>query len=231
MNLEIVADDALRPVTGGYVTGANKNDHHLRGVQIGRDFQAEFKDVRSVEAGDIAPGGGAIVIVPAIEIGNIFKLGTRYSEALGATYLDESGVEHPIVMGSYGIGPARVAAAAVEQLSDEAGIVWPKPIAPFDVHLVSLGKDPESAERQTAERLYHDLKAAGVDVVYDDRDMGPGAKFADAELLGCPLRVTVGKRTLENGEIELQVRRGRDTRALPLEEGAAGVIRELESLN
>ncbi|MBI4898817.1 MAG: proline--tRNA ligase [Actinobacteria bacterium] len=231
MSLEIVADEALAVVPGGYVAGANRPDLHLRGVRIGRDFQAVFQDIRCVEPGDTAPGGGAINIVPAIEIGNIFKLGTRYSEALGATYLDESGVEHPIVMGSYGIGPARVAAAAVEQLADDAGIVWPKAIAPFDVHLVSLGKDPAAAERQAADRLYDELRAAGVDVVYDDREMGPGAKFADAELLGCPLRITVGKRTLENGELELQTRRGRETRALPIEEGAAGVIRELESLS
>ncbi len=231
LEIEIVADKALAAVAGGYVTGANKRDLHLRGVQIGRDFQVDFKDVRTVESGDVAPGGGSIEIVPAIEIGNIFKLGTRYSEALGATYLDESGAEHSIVMGSYGIGPARVAAAVVEQLADEAGIVWPKPIAPFDVHLVSLGKDPEAAERQAADRLYDELRAAGVDVVYDDRDMGPGAKFADAELLGCPLRVTIGKRTLENGEIELQIRRGRETRTLPLDDGAAGVIGELENLS
>ncbi|MBK5230612.1 MAG: proline--tRNA ligase, partial [Thermoleophilia bacterium] len=228
--VEIIADQALRAVAGGYVAGANKPDAHLKGVRIGRDFQAAFKDVRLVEAGDTVPGGGAIEIVPAIEIGNIFKLGTRYSEALGANYLDEAGNEHPIVMGSYGIGPARVAAAAVEQLADDAGIVWPKAIAPFAVHLITLGKEPESPERKTGDAIYHDLQAAGIDVLYDDRDASPGAKFADAELLGCPLRVTVGKRALENGELELQVRRGRVTRSLPLAEGADGIARELEAL-
>lgn len=230
-SVRIVADEALHSVQGGYVSGANKPDTHLRGVQFDRDFKAEFKDVRNVESGDTAPGGGTIEIVPAIEIGNIFKLGTRYSEALGASFLDESGSEQSIVMGSYGIGPARVAAAVVEQQADEAGIVWPRSIAPFAVHLVSLGKEPDSAERIAADRLYADLRSAGIDVVYDDRDMGPGAKFADAELLGCPLRVTVGKRGLENGELELQIRRGRETQSLNLAEGADGVLRVLETLN
>jgi prolyl-tRNA synthetase len=230
-SVRIVADSALESVQGGYVAGGNKPDIHLRGVEIGRDFQADFADVRTVEAGDLAPGGGVIEIVPAIEIGNIFKLGTRYSEALGATYLDESGKEHPIVMGSYGIGPARVAAAAVEQLSDDAGIVWPKSIAPFSVHLVTIGKDSEAPERKAADALYDELRRRGVDVIYDDRDAGPGAKFADAELLGCPLRVTIGKRTFEDGEMELQVRRGQATKSLPIDSGADGIVAELDALS
>lgn len=230
-DVRIVADSALESVSGGYVCGGNKPDVHLKGVQFGRDFNAEFADVRNVEAGDTAPSGGAIEIVPAIEIGNIFKLGTRYSEALGATYLDEAGAEHAIVMGSYGIGPARVAAAAVEQLSDEAGIVWPKAIAPFDVHLVVLGKDALGPERQAADALYEELKSIGLDVIYDDRDAGPGAKFADAELLGCPLRVTIGKRTLENGEMEIQIRRGQESKSLALTVGAQGVRDELDALD
>ena len=228
--MRVVADAALEAVAGGYVCGGNKPDVHLKGVAIGRDFKAEFADVRNVEAGDTAPSGGTIELVPAIEIGNIFKLGTRYSEALGATYLDESGDEHPIVMGSYGIGPARVAAAAVEQLSDDAGIVWPKSIAPFDVHLVVLGKDAEGPERQAADALYAELKDLNVEVVYDDRDAGPGAKFADAELLGCPLRVTIGKRTLESGEMELQIRRGQASKALTLTAGAQGIRDEADAL-
>jgi prolyl-tRNA synthetase len=229
--VRIVADSALEAVKGGYVAGGNKPDVHLRGVEIGRDFQADFVDVRTVEAGDTAPGGGSIEIVPAIEIGNIFKLGTRYSEALGATYLDESGNELPIVMGSYGIGPARVAAAAVEQLADDAGIVWPKAIAPFDVHLVTLGKDADAPERKATDALYEELTARGIDVIYDDRDAGPGAKFADAELLGCPLRVTIGKRTFETGEMELQVRRGRESKSLPIDSGADAIVAELDTLS
>ena len=146
---------------------------------------------------------------PAIEVGNIFKLGTRYSEPLGARYLDESGAELPVWMASYGIGPARIVAAAVEQFADEHGIAWPRALAPFAVALVSLGK-PGTPERDAADALYATLVEGGVEVLYDDRDLGPGEKFADAELLGCPLRLTVGRRSLESGEIEVQLRRGRD---------------------
>ncbi len=153
--------------------------------------------------------GETLTVEPAIEIGNIFKLGTRYSEPLGATYLDESGAEHPVWMGSYGIGPARIVAAAVEQFADEHGISWPRALAPFDVHLVALGK-PGTPERDACDALYETLRGGGVDVLYDDRELGPGEKFADAELLGCPLRLTVGRRSLESGEIEVQKRRGRE---------------------
>jgi prolyl-tRNA synthetase len=207
-----------------YIAGANQADAHLRGVQPGRDFTGETVDVRTVEAGDTVDGH-PVRIEPAIEIGNIFKLGTRYSVPLGATYLDEAGNSQPIWMGSYGIGPARICAAAVEQFADEKGISWPRSLAPFDVHLVGLGK-PDTDERALAERLYEELRALGLDVIYDDRDLGPGAKFADAELLGCPLRLTVGKRTIESGEVEAQVRRGRETRSVPLE-GAAQAAYDL----
>jgi prolyl-tRNA synthetase len=220
----VAADLALRN-GGGYVAGANEPDKHLRGVEPGRDFEAEWVDVRSVVAGDRAPTGGTIRIEPAIEIGNIFKLGTRYSVPLGANYLDENGKEHPIVMGSYGIGPARIMAAAVEQFADEAGISWPRSIAPFDVELVGLGKAGEEAF-EVAERLYGELRETALDVLYDDRTSSPGEKFADAELLGCPLRVTVGRKALEAGELEVQVRRGREKRTVPLE-GAADAVRAL----
>src|SRR5215204_5650410 len=209
---------------GGYVTGANRPDAHLRGVEPGRDFRFERVDIRTVEAGDTV-NGHAIRIEAVIEAGNIFKLGTRFSEPLGATYLDESGREQLIWMGSYGLGPARIAAAVVEQFADEHGIAWPRAIAPFDVELVGLGRDG-SEERDLAERLYEELRKTGLDVLYDDRDAGPGTKFADAELLGVPLRLTVGRRTLEAGEIEAQVRRGREQRSVPLED-AAGAAAEL----
>jgi prolyl-tRNA synthetase len=222
----VAADIALRN-GGGYVAGANEPDKHLRGVDPGRDFEAEWVDVRSVVAGDKAPTGGTIRIEPAIEIGNIFKLGTRYSVPLGAHYLDENGKEQPIVMGSYGIGPARIMAAAVEQFSDEAGISWPRSIAPFDAELVALGK-PGEETLEVAERLYADLRATGLDVLYDDRSSSPGEKFADAELLGVPLRVTVGRKALEAGELEAQIRRGREKRSLPLE-GAAEAAHKLWS--
>ena len=221
-DMPILLDEAVD--SGGYVTGANREDFHLRGVEPGRDFPFRRADVRSVEEGDTV-GGRSIRIEPAIEVGNIFKLGTRYSEPLGATYLDEQGRQQPIQMGSYGIGPARILAAAVEQYADEAGISWPRSLAPFDVHLVGLGK-PDAPERELAERLYAELRETGVDVIYDDRDGGPGLKFADAELLGCPLRLTVGRRTAESGELEAQVRRGREARSLPLE-GAAQAAADL----
>nr|MDP8944216.1 His/Gly/Thr/Pro-type tRNA ligase C-terminal domain-containing protein [Actinomycetota bacterium] len=207
----------------GLVAGANQPDRHLRGVEPGRDFApAEWADVRAVEAGDRGPGGAPIRIEPAIEVGNIFKLGTRYSEPLGAAYLDESGRERAIWMGSYGIGLARVMAAAVEQFADERGISWPRSIAPFDVEVVAIAKPGEQA-LGVAEGLHRELEALGLDTLLDDRAASPGEKFADAELLGCPLRVTVGRRGVEAGEIEAQVRRGRETRSLPLDGAAAGV--------
>jgi prolyl-tRNA synthetase len=202
-----------------FVTGANEADAHLRGVQPGRDFSFEEMDVRTVEAGDTAPGGGTIEIEAAIEVGNIFKLGTRYSDPLGATYLDEQGVERPIVMGSYGIGPARIVAASIEQRADERGIVWPRAIAPWDVHLVSLAKAREP-EREAADKLYEELRAAGAEVLYDDRDAGPGEKLTDAELLGCPLRVVAGRRGLAEGVVEATERASGEERKLPLEDAA-----------
>ncbi len=210
---------------GEYVVGANRPQLHLRGVEPGRDFAYERVDVRSVEAGDLV-GGVAITIEPAIEVGNIFQLGTRYSNALGANYLDEHGVEQLIWMGCYGIGMARIAAAAVEQFADERGISWPAAIAPFAVHLVAVGK-PGSAERALAEEVYEALRCGGVDVLYDDRDAGAGEKFADAELLGAPLRLTVGRRALESGEIEAQLRRGSESLAGIAPAGVLAAVEEL----
>jgi len=198
--------DAAVDVDAGWITGANRLDTHLRGVQAGRDFPFRTADIRVVEPGDTVDGH-VVTIEPAIEIGNIFKLGLRYSQPLGASYLDENGQERDIWMGSYGIGPARIVAAAVEQFADDAGISWPRALAPYDLELVSLGK-ADTPERLAAEAAYDELTAAGFDVLYDDRDMGPGAKFKDAELLGLPLRLTLGKRSLDSGQIEAQVRRG-----------------------
>jgi prolyl-tRNA synthetase len=216
----VLADEALRGLSG-LVAGANEPDRHLRGVDPARDFHPRWADVRAVEAGDTCPSGAEIHLEPAIEVANIFKLGTRYSEPLRATYLDEDGNELLVWMGSYGIGPARIVAAAVEQLADELGIVWPRALAPFDLHLVTLGREGEEA-RTVADRLYEELTGEGLDVLYDDRDASPGAKFADAELLGCPLRLTVGRRGLEAGEVEVQLRSGREKRFLPLESAAVG---------
>jgi prolyl-tRNA synthetase len=204
-------------------------------VALGEGYAANvevaLKDPRVSRAGEgYTLDGQPLRIEPAIEIGNIFKLGTRYSEPLGANYLDEKGVEQPIWMGSYGIGPARIVAAAVEQFADEHGISWPRSLAPFAVHLVALGK-PGTPERDAADQLYETLRGGGVEVLYDDRDLGPGEKFADAELLGCPLRLTVGRRSLESGEIEVQLRRGREQApGLPLAGEPEQLLRAVDEL-
>jgi prolyl-tRNA synthetase len=219
----VIKDTAIQGE--GYFGGANKPDAHMIGVAPGRDFQFEELDIRTVEAGDLAPSGDPIQIERAIEIGNIFKLGTRYSEPLGATYLDPDGKERPIVMGSYGIGPARIVAAAIEQNADEKGIVWPPALAPWKVHLVSLGKDEETAA--AADKLFDELGEAGIDAVYDDREAGAGEKLTDAELLGCPIRIVVGKRALAEGEVEAQERGTGEDHRLPV---AGAAERALEIL-
>jgi prolyl-tRNA synthetase len=222
--VDVLADEALRGLHG-LVAGGNRLDIHLTGVEPGRDFEPTWVDVRRVEEGDTCPAGSPIRIEPAIEVGNIFKLGTRYSDPLGARYLDEHGKEQLIWMGSYGIGPARIVAGAIEQFADDQGISWPRAVAPFDVELVTLGKPGEEV-RTLSDRIYDELRDLGLDVLYDDRDASPGEKFADAELLGCPLRVTIGKKSVEAGEIEVQVRRGQEKGSLPLE-GAAEAAAEL----
>jgi prolyl-tRNA synthetase len=213
VSVPIVADQTLRE--GRYVAGANTNGVHLLGVEAGRDFEATFADIREVEPGDACGRcGGEIRVEPAIEVGNIFKLGTHYSVPLGATYLDEAGHEHPIVMGCYGIGPARTMAAIIEQSHDEHGVVWPREAAPFDVEIVVIGAaGPEALG--AAELLVGELEAAGLGVLLDDRDRRPGEKFADADLIGCPIRVTVGKKTLEDGQVDVLVRDGRAEERIP----------------
>ena len=202
--VEVVKDAAIQG--NGFFAGANRPDAHLIGVEPGRDFNFTELDFRSVEAGDLSPAGDPIEIETAIEVGNIFKLGTRYSEPLDATYLDPDGAERPISMGSYGIGPARIVATAIEQGADEQGIVWPRSQAPWQVQLVALGKAGEDTV-EAAERLYEQLTDAGLEPLYDDREAGPGEKLTDAELLGCPLRIVVGKRALAEGEVEARERR------------------------
>jgi prolyl-tRNA synthetase len=198
---EIVADDALRE--GEFVAGANRTGRHLRGVAAGRDYQPRFADLREPKEGDTCVRcGGALRFETAIEIGHIFKFGSFYSEPLGANFLDEDGQERPLIGGSYGIGPARIMAATIEQRSDEHGIVWPDGIAPYDVHVVVLPGLEEQGEE-----VARALDQAGKDVLLDDRDLRAGEKFADADLIGCPWRVTVGRKTLEDGAVDLR-RRG-----------------------
>jgi prolyl-tRNA synthetase len=203
----VVADEALRE--GQYVAGANEDGWHLRGVEAGRDYEATFLDIRQAQPGDSCPEcGGTLEIQTAIEVGHIFKLGTFHSKAFGATYLDEEGTEKPIVMGSYGIGLARTMAAIVEQSHDENGIVWPRAVAPYDVHVVAL-----PGAEEIALHAAETLSAAGLDVLLDDRDQRAGEKFADADLIGCPIRVTAGKKSLEDGKVDVRSRAtGEETR-------------------
>jgi prolyl-tRNA synthetase len=207
VSVEVIADETLRE--GQFVAGANRDGFHLRGVEAGRDYEPRFADLREAKEDDACPGcGGSLRFQTAIEVGHIFKLGTFYSVPLEATFLDESGSERPLVMGSYGIGPGRIMAAAVEQRHDEHGIAWPRSIAPYEAAVLAIGAaGPEAVA--TAERVSEELEAAGVSVLLDDRDLRPGEKFADADLLGCPVRVTVGKKTLEDGRADVLVRAGR----------------------
>ena len=221
--LPVYADEVLR--RGHYVAGANTKDHHRTGVSMALVPQATFHELHAVRAGDPCPQcAGDLEGARVIEVGNIFQLGTKYSETMGATFLDEDGKERPIVMGSYGIGLARVAAAVIEQHHDDNGIVWPASIAPFDVHLV-LVRASDEVQAGLAERLYDELPAAGLDVLFDDRDMSPGIKFKDADLLGCPAQVVVGKRA-PDGVVELKDRASGERRDVPVAE-LAPALREL----
>jgi prolyl-tRNA synthetase len=207
---EVLADEALR--NGQFVAGANRDGWHLRGVESGRDYTPRFADLRESKQDDRCPNcGGALRFETAIEVGHIFKLGTKYSAALEARFLDEDGTEKPLMMGSYGIGPGRVIAAAVEQRHDDKGIVWPRALAPYDVHVVALPGVAEQAEEAAVV-----LAGAGADVLLDDRDLRAGEKFADADLIGIPLRVTVGRKTLDDGKVDVRARDTGDERRIDL---------------
>jgi prolyl-tRNA synthetase len=210
--VEIVADETLRE--GQYVAGANRNGWHLRGVQAGRDYDARFADIRETREGDTCPKcGGALRLQSAIEVGHIFKLETRYSVPLDATFLDEDGQEKPLIMGSYGIGPARTMAAVIEQHHDEHGIKWPPAVSPYDVHVVVLPGLEEQADQVAGK-----LEEAGDDVLLDDRDQRAGEKFADADLIGIPVRVTVGKKTLDDNAVDVRDRGTGEERRVVIDE-------------
>ena len=211
-SVEVIADEALSE--GQFVAGANRDGWHLLGVEAGRDYEPTFADIRQARAGDACPEcGGRLVVQPAIEVGHIFKLGTVHAEALGARFLDEGGREKPIVMGSYGIGPARTIAAIAEQHHDERGIVWPRSVAPYDVHVVSLPGLDEQAEEVAGA-----FESGGRSVLLDDRDQRAGEKFADADLIGIPTRITVGKKTLEDGAVDVRDRATGEERRVPVAE-------------
>jgi prolyl-tRNA synthetase len=217
----VIADYELRG-RKGMVTGANQDGFHLRGVDVARDIEVDtWLDLREVQAGDSCPlCESELAVRKAIELGHIFKLGTRYSEALGAAVLDESGASRPIVMGSYGIGIERTMAAVVESNCDSAGIAWPLAVAPFEVVVTVLNpKDPATTDAGTA--LYDALLAEGIDVLLDDRDERPGVKFNDADLIGFPYRLTVGPKGLKEGKVELMRRKNRKSRSVDLNKAAS----------
>ena len=220
----IFADHATRNMSD-FVTGANSEDTHLQGVNWARDLaEPEFVDIRNVVEGDVSPDGhGTLSIARGIEVGHVFQLGAKYSEALGATVLDEDGRERQMLMGCYGIGVTRFVAAAIEQNHDENGIIWPEPIAPFQVALIPINLHKSPRVREAAETLYADLTARGIEVVFDDRKARPGVKFADCDLLGIPHRIVIGERALDDEQVEYKHRRDSESGRLPL----AGIVVEI----
>jgi prolyl-tRNA synthetase len=224
----VLVDRALQGLAG-MVTGANEDGFHLEGVDVARDLAAaEVADLRRVKSGERCTRceSGKLELFKALEVGHIFKLGTKYSQTLGASVLDEAGREVPIVMGSYGIGVERIAAAAVELHHDQNGILWPMSICPFQVALLTL-QAKEQDVVDTAERLYNTLVEAGVEVLYDDRDERPGVKFKDADLIGLPLRIAVGKKSLGEGRVELKARAASDVELVAVDDVLARVLQEI----
>jgi prolyl-tRNA synthetase len=205
----MIADRAVAAMSD-FVCGANEDGYHLLGVNFGRDLPEpeEYVDIRNVVEGDPSPDGrGQLGICRGIEVGHIFQLRSKYSEAMNATFLDETGQSRPMEMGCYGIGVSRIVAAAIEQNHDERGIIWPQPIAPFQIAIAPIGYGKSAEVKALADRLHDELTAAGIDVLLDDRDERPGVMFADLELIGTPHRITIGDRGLKQGQVEYQSRR------------------------
>jgi prolyl-tRNA synthetase len=226
--VRLIADPSVREL-GAFACGANRADAHLVGVQWGRDASPEaWVDLLAVEGADPCPlCATALASSRGIEVGHIFKLGTKYSESMGCTFTDENGKDLPMIMGCYGFGVGRTVAAAIEQSHDEHGIRWPLPLAPFSV-LVQALNPGDDAVRAAADQLHAELEAAGVDVLYDDRDERPGVKFKDADLVGIPMRVTVGAKSLAEGVVELSLRTApRDKEKVALGEAVAKVAAQL----
>jgi len=206
------------------VTGANKTDYHITGVNIGRDYEIkESADIRMAVEGDRAPNGSPLDFKKCIEVGHVFQLGTKYSVAMDATYLDADGKSNPMIMGCYGIGVNRIMAAAIEAWHDDKGICWPMSIAPFEVVICALDTRDE-AVNSLASKLHDELESAGIDVLLDDREARPGFKFNDADLIGFPVRVVVGKRGLAAGVVELQDRRTGEVQEVPPANAASVVV-------
>jgi prolyl-tRNA synthetase len=230
-NAVIVVDESVRD-TPNLVSGANKPGYHLRNVNLGRDYQADVvADIASAEEGYPCPQCGSPLRADrAIEVGNIFKLGAYYSNAFGATYLDANGESHPIVMGCYGIGSGRAVATIVEQHYDEKGITWPVAVAPYHASLLSLGSSEDTEVMAAADKLYDELTATGVEVLFDDRDERAGVKFNDADLIGNPVRVSVSPRTLKNGEAEIKARKASEASFVPLSDVVDAVKSLIEQI-
>ena len=226
--IRVVADRTVANMHD-FVCGANDAGYHYTGVNWGRDLpEPVVADIRNVQAGDPSPDGkGPLQIQRGIEVGHVFYLGTKYSEALAANFVDEDGSSKPFEMGCYGIGVTRLVGAAIEQNHDERGIVWPRAIAPFEVAICPLGYRKSQRVREVADALYAELQAAGIDAILDDRDERPGAMFADWELIGVPLRVTVGERSLNEGKLELLQRRGMQASAVPVGEALPAIRQAL----
>lgn len=220
--VRIIADTCLQE--GVYVSGANKQHYHAKGIRPGKDFSAEWHNITLARNGDFCTSCNApIRIERVIEIGNIFKLGTKYSVPLKAVFLDENGQENPLIMGSYGIGPARIAAAAIEQNYDKDGIIWPKSITPFDIEILPLNMKDEKTQ-QVAETLYADLCAKGFEVLMDDRDERAGVKFKDADLIGIPTQIVVGEKNLKDGLVEIRDRKTKEVTRVKVEEVVEHII-------
>jgi prolyl-tRNA synthetase len=230
LKVRMVADQALKEMKN-FFTGANREDFHLRNVNLGRDFQVEqFGDIRIITSGDPCPRCGAsIEFKRGIEVGHIFKLGIKYSKAMNAVFLDEQGRKEFMVMGCYGIGVGRTVAAAIEQNHDDDGIIFPVQIAPFEVIILPLQMH-ESTVTDTAERIYGSLRDNGIDVLLDDRNERAGVKFMDADLLGIPLRVTVGSRGVINGEVEVKMRTEKTPRPVSIQDASDFIMKQVRLL-
>ncbi|WP_321787119.1 proline--tRNA ligase [Paraburkholderia sp. J94] len=226
--VKVVADSTVANMSD-FVVGSNEVDFHTTGVNWGRDLpEPVVADIRNVQKGDPSPDGkGVLDICRGIEVGHVFQLGTKYSEAMSATYLAENGKPAPMQMGCYGIGITRILGAAIEQNFDDKGIIWPESIAPFQVVVCPMGMDRSELVREHAERVYNELVAAGVDVILDDRGERPGVMFADWELIGVPHRLVIGDRGLKDGKIEYQGRRDTEATLLPAEEAAQTVAQKI----
>ncbi|HZF10155.1 MAG TPA: proline--tRNA ligase, partial [Thermoanaerobaculia bacterium] len=222
--LRLIGDETVRGMTD-FVVGANQGDAHLTGVNWGRDVDlTEWADLLLITGGDPCPRcDGTLELFRGIEVGHIFKLGTKYSEPMACNYTDEAGADHPMEMGCYGLGVGRTVAAAIEQNHDKDGIIWPRPLAPFEVLLAGLNPDDAEVSR-VADQLYDDLKEKGIDVLYDDRDERPGVKFKDADLIGIPVRLVIGAKSLKDGKVEVSLRRDREKQLVAPGEAVAKVV-------